>query len=140
MTTTLPDVSVDEIPKHYAGELDDLPPAFLEARLGEVVDMIADRHGSMVSARLTSGRLTIRRYEAIVVRVAARVFGNPDGFTEETGGQVNYRFNPLAASGTIWLSDDDVYDLTGVHPNPDRSNVLGTASVGRHYRGRGHKR
>lgn len=135
--STLPDVSLDEIPKHYAGEIDDLSPAFLEGKLGEVVDMIADRHGTTVAARLASGKLTARRYNAIVVRVAARVFGNPDGYASEGGGQVQYQFNPLAASGTIWLTDDDVHDLTGVHPK--RSNVLGTASVGRHYRGRGHK-
>ncbi|MCJ1709231.1 hypothetical protein [Microbacterium sp. VKM Ac-2923] len=136
MATTLPDVSIDEIPKHYAGEIDDLTPAFLEGKLGEVVDMIADRHGTAVAARLESGRLTLRRYNAIVVRVASRVFGNIDGFTEEGGAQVSYKFNPHAASGTIWLSDDDVHDLTGSNPNPKKSTVIGTATIGRHHPGR----
>ncbi|KJL39912.1 hypothetical protein [Microbacterium trichothecenolyticum] len=134
MATTLPEVSADEIPKYWAGDIDDFDVAYLQGKLGEVVDMIADRYGSLVAARLASGRLTERLYTATVIRIAARVWSNVDGFRRENAGQYGYEVNAAVASGTIWFTDDDVRDLTGVHPK--QSNVIGTATIGRHEPGR----
>lgn len=134
MTTTLPDVGPEEIPKYWDGEIDEFDNAYLVGKLGEVVDIIADRYGSLVSRRLESGRLTVRLYNATVIRIAARVWSNTDGFKRENAGQVGYEVNAAVASGTIWFTDDDVRDLTGVHPK--QSTVFGTATIGRHEPGR----
>lgn len=134
MATTLPEVTAEAVPKYWDGDIDDFRPEFVNGKLGEVVDMIAGRYGTVVSQRLASGALTQRLYEATVVRIAARVFANTDGFRKENGGQYGYEFNPAAASGTVWLTDDDKRDLTGI--DPKQSNVIGTATIGRHEPGR----
>jgi hypothetical protein len=136
MPDALPEVTADRIPHYYAGDIEDLTSEFLNGKLGEVVDMIAGRHGTRVRARLASGELTQRLYEAVVVRVASRVFGNTDGFSEENAGQYGYKVNPAAASGTLWLTDDDTEDLTGIKPVKKQNSVIGTASIGHHSPGR----
>lgn len=134
MATTLPEVSADEIPKYWDGDVEEFDGKYLSGKLGEVVDIIADRYGTAVRKRLDSGRLTIRLYNATVIRVAARVWSNTEGHKRETVGQVGFEVNAAVASGTIWFTDDDVQDLTGVHPK--KSNVMGTAKIGRHEPGR----
>lgn len=134
MATTLPEVTHADVPKFYAGDIDDLTTDFVDGKLGEVVDQITDRWGTLVKKRLASGRLTDRLYRATVVRIAGRVFANTDGFKKETGGQYGYEVNAAVASGTIWFTDDDIRDLTGTHPK--QSNVIGTAKIGRHEPGR----
>ena len=134
MPIDLPEVTVADIPKFYAGELEDFSEEFLANKLGEVVDTIKDRFGTQVAQRLASGRLTDRLYRAVVVRIASRVFANAEGFEKENGGQYGYELNPAVASGTIWFTDDDYRDLAGVDRR--KSNVIGTAGVGRHRPGR----
>lgn len=133
MATTLPDVKSDSIPKYWAGDMADFELTYLEGKLGEVVDIVADRYGTLVKKRLDDGRLTVRMYEAIIVRVAARVWSNVDGFKKENAGQYGYEVNAAVASGTIWFTDDDKRDLTGIDPKV--SAVLGTAKIARHWPG-----
>lgn len=130
---TLPDVSSDEISKHYSGDVSDFDSTFLNGKLGEVVDQINVRWGSTVASRLASGALPRRLYNAVVVRVASRVFSNEDGFKKENEGQYGYENNPLVASGYLWFTDIDEFDLTGV--DRKKSNVIGTATIGRHTPG-----
>lgn len=130
MATNLPEVTATDVPAHYHGDVEDFSADFLNGKLGEVVDQIHSRWGTLVAARLESGRLTERLFKSVVVRVASRVFSNPEGFRKENGGQYGYELNPAVASGTLWFTDDDQYDLTGIHPK--RSPVLGTATIGRH--------
>lgn len=128
--TTLPDVSPDEIPKYSTVDTAEFTVEYLEGKLGEVVDSIKSRWGSVVASRLESGQLTRRLYDAVVVRVAARVLGNVDGFKSESEGQYNYELNQLAASGHVWFSDIDEKDLTG-RVAPKRGGRAGTALLSR---------
>ncbi|WP_136057245.1 hypothetical protein [Microbacterium sp. K24] len=128
--TTLPDVSPDEIPKYTTVDVADLSDEYLEGKLGEVVDEIKGRWGSVVAARLESGVLTRRLYDAVVVRVAARVWGNEDGFREEHEGQYGFQRETLAASGYIWFSDIDERSLTGKVQSKS-SGRAGTATISR---------
>lgn len=128
---TLPDVNVDKIPNHYSGDTSEFTEDFLQGKLDEVVDQINVRWGSIVASRLRSGALPLRLYEAVVVRVAARVFGNEDGFKKENEGQYGYEVSPLVASGYLWFTDIDEKDLTGAVA-PKKGGKIGTATIGRH--------
>lgn len=134
---SLPDVGVDDIPKHYSGDLEDFTPDFLAGKLGEAVDMIHSRYGNIVERRLESGELTTRLYTGIVVRIASRVFANPEGFRKENEGGYGYEINAAVGSGTLWFTDDDILDLTGTHPKADKRPgfKIGTASIGLHRPG-----
>lgn len=134
MSNDLPEVGRAEIPNFYAEDVDDFTPEYLDNKLGEVVDKIRSRWGSLVAQRLATGALTERLYKGTVVRVAGRVFSNTEGYRRENAGQAGYELNPAVASGTIWFTDDDVEDLTGIRPK--QSNVFGTATIGRHHPGR----
>ena len=47
-----------------------------------------------------------------------------------------FMLNAAVASGTLWFTDDDVEDLTGVNPNEKKkSGPIGTATIGRHRPG-----
>lgn len=131
---TLPDVEVDKIPMYYSGDTSEFDAAFLMGKLGEVVDQINVRWGSIVESRLASGALPLRLYEAVVVRAAARVFSNEDGFKKENEGQYGYENNPLVASGYLWFTDIDEKDLTG-RTAPKKGGLIGTATIGRHVPG-----
>ena len=129
---TLPDVNSDEIPKHYSGDTDEFSPDFLQGKLNEVVDQINVRWGTIVEARLASGALPQRLYNAVVVRAAARVFGNEEGFQEEHEGQYGYKQSALVASGYLWFTDIDEKDLTGSVAPKTIAGHMGTATIGRH--------
>lgn len=131
---TLPDVAVTEIEKHYSGNTDDFEQPFLEGKLGEVVDQINVRWGTLVESRLKSGALPQRLYNAVVVRVAARVFENPEGYRKENEGGYGYEINPAVGSGTLWFTDVDIEDLTGQNPKRPAGRI-GTATIGRHTPG-----
>ncbi|GAA2577339.1 hypothetical protein [Microbacterium binotii] len=125
----LPDVGADLLPQHYDGDLSQFTAEFVQARLNEVVDKIESRYGSHVEARLTSGKLKARLYEAIVCRVATRVYRNPEGFRSETEGSYQYNLSAAVASGTLWFTDDDIADLTGA---PAKGiPMVGTVTIGR---------
>jgi hypothetical protein len=125
---SLPDVPATKLADHYSGDLSDFTTGFIAARLNEVVDKIEARSwGPLVAARLESGVLKQRLYEAVICRLATRVFRNPDGFRSETEGGYSYNLSAAVASGTIWFTDDDYEDLTGI--NPKASGVIGTANV-----------
>lgn len=128
---TLPDVKVDVIAKHYAGDTSEFDEMFLQGKLDEVVDQINVRWGSLVASRLASGALPLRLYEAVVVRIAGRVFGNEDGFKKENEGQYGYEVSPLVASGYLWFTDIDERDLTGIIA-PKKGGMVGTKTIGRH--------
>ena len=131
---SLPDVHVTEIKKHYSGDIDDFEQPFLEGKLGEVVDQINVRWGTLVESRLNSGALPTRLYNAVVVRVAARVFENPEGYRKENEGGYGYEINPAVGSGTLWFTDTDIEDLTGQNPKRPAGRI-GTATIGRHRTG-----
>lgn len=130
----LPDVPVTDIAKHYNGDIGDFTQPFLEGKLGEVVDQINVRWGSLVRSRLDSGALPQRLYNAVVIRVAARVLSNPEGFRKENEGGYGYEINPAVGSGTLWFTDVDIEDLTGSNPKRPIGRV-GTATIGRHRPG-----
>jgi hypothetical protein len=131
MSTTLPDVTNDDVPNHWDGDLEDFTPEYINGKLREVVGIIRSRYGAAVRRRLANGDIDDFLFKAIVVRVASRVWANTDGFKRENAGQYGYEVNAAVASGTIWFTDDDEFDLTGVHPK--KSNVIGTATIGRHH-------
>lgn len=131
MSTTLPEVTHTDIPKFWHGDTSEFTTEYLDGKLGEVVDKITNRWGSLVRSRLDSGRLTDRLYRATVIRVASRVWSNPDGFKSETEGGYNYELSAAVASGTIWFTDEDVTDLTGEDPKTKGERV-GTITVTRH--------
>lgn len=130
----LPDVSTDVLPKHYEGDLSEFSADFVQGRLDEVVDKIESRWGPTVEARLASGRLKKRLYEAIVCRVATRVYRNPEGYRREQEGTYSYDLSAAVASGTLWFTDEDVRDLTG--HGPEGATRIGTVTIGRHSPGR----
>lgn len=134
----LPDVTPADIPTFYSGDLEDFDEPFLKGKLQEAADMIGGRYGDTIAARIKSGRLTTHLYKGVVVRVAARVFSNPDGYRKENEGGYGYEINAAVGSGTLWLTDDDILDLTGVHPNPAKrqNTLIGTVSIGQHRPGR----
>lgn len=129
---TLPDVSIGVIPNHYSGDISQFTDAFLQGKLNEVVDQINVRWGTRVEARLTSGALPTRLYQAVVVRAAGRVFGNEDGYSEEHEGQYGFKQSALVASGYLWFTDIDEKDLTGVVAPKPPAGPIGTATIGRH--------
>lgn len=131
MSTTLPEVTPDDIPKFWHGDTSEFTEEYLGGKLGEVVDKIASRWGALVARRLASGALTERLYKSTVVRVASRVFSNPEGFRSEAEGGYNYELNAAVASGTIWFTDEDITDLTGEDPK-SKGTVMGTITVSRH--------
>lgn len=131
---TLPDVKVEQIDRYYSGDVSEFKPEFLQGKLDEVVDQINVRWGSIVEARLASGALPKRLYEAVVVRAAGRVFGNEDGFKKENEGQYGYEVSPLVASGYLWFTDIDEKDLTG-RIAPKKGGMVGTVTIGRHTPG-----
>ena len=131
MATTLPEVTHEDIPKFWYGDTSEFTPDYLNGKLGEVVDKIASRWGSVVARRLASGALTDRLYRGTVVRVASRVFSNPEGYKSEAEGGYNYELNAAVASGTIWFTDDDIADLTGEDPK-SKGTMMGTITVSRH--------
>ena len=134
---TIPDVHYSEIGDNFEGDLGEFSENWVQGKLDEVVDSIKGRWGSVVAARLESGALPERFYRAIVVRVAARVFRNTDGFKKENEGQYGYELNAAVASGTLWFTDDDIFDLTGVSPAQKGRRFPGTMSVGLAPPGRG---
>lgn len=125
----LPDVTRIALNKHYEGDLSDFTVEFVQGRLDEVVDKIESRWGGVVSARLASGALKQRLYEAVVCRVASRVLRNPEGYRSEQEGGYQYNLSAAVASGTLWFTDDDIRDLTGSGPNG--ATAVGTARVSR---------
>lgn len=129
----LPDVSKDVLPKHYEGDLSEFSGDFVQGRLDEVVDKIESRWGAQVAARLANGKLKKRLYEAIVCRVATRVFRNPEGYRREQEGTYSYDLSAAVASGTLWFTDEDVRDLTG--NGPEGAPMVGTVGIGRHRPG-----
>lgn len=131
MSTTLPEVTHEDIPNFWHGDTSEFTTDYLDGKLGEVVDKIASRWGALVARRLAEGKLTDRLYRGTVVRIASRVFGNPEGFKSEAEGGYNYELNAAVASGTIWFTDDDITDLTGENPK-DKGNRMGTITVSRH--------
>lgn len=131
----LPDVDRDQIPNYYSGDIGEFTPEFLQGKLNEVVDQINVRWGTVVAARLASGELPTRLYDAVVVRVAGRVFGNDEGFQEEHEGQYGYKQSALVASGYLWFTDIDEKDLTGVVAPKKAGGPIGTVTIGRHTSG-----
>lgn len=129
----LPDVDKGVLPRHYEGDLSHFSAEYVQGRLDEVVDKIESRWGSIVQARLDSGKLKPRLYQAVVCRLATRVYRNPEGYRGETEGGYSYNLSAAVASGTIWFTADDEQDLTGINPNGP--TVPGTASIGRHRPG-----
>jgi hypothetical protein len=125
----LPDVNRSVLAKHYEGDTSSFSNDFVQGRLDEAVDKIEARWGAVVSARLASGALKTRLYEAVVCRVATRVLRNPEGYRSEQEGGYQYNLSAAVASGTLWFTDDDARDLTGIGLNG--GTVLGTASVSR---------
>lgn len=132
---TLPDVTAEEIPNHYSGDLDEFTDEFLKGKLDEVVDQINVRWGTIVENRLASGALPLRLYKAVVVRVASRVFANEEGLKEEHEGQYGYQTSALVGSGYLWFTDIDEKDLTGKVASKKPMGRLGTISIGRHIPG-----
>lgn len=132
---TLPDVNIDKIPNHYSGDTSEFADKFLQGKLDEVVDQITTRWGTVVASRLASGVLPLRLYTAVVVRVAARVFSNEDGFKKENEGQYGYEISPLVGSGYLWFTDIDEKDLTGAVAPKKGGGRVGTVTVGRHSPG-----
>jgi hypothetical protein len=129
---TLPDVSATLIPTHYSGDVSEFGDAFLQGKLNEVVDQINVRWGTIVESRLASGALPLRLYQAVVVRAAARVFSNEDGYKEEHEGQYGFQVDPLVASGYLWFTDIDEKDLTGTVGPKKHNGPIGTVTIGRH--------
>lgn len=127
---TLPEVTAEAVPKYSTADISEYTDEYIDGKLGEVVDQIKSRWGSVVQSRLSSGVLTERLYQAVVVRVASRVFMNEDGLKEEHEGQYGYQVNALAASGYLWFTDIDERDLTG-RVAPKRNGRAGTAAVRR---------
>lgn len=127
---TLPEVTHDEIPTYSRVDVTDFDVNYLDGKLGEVVDQIKSRWGSVVESRLAAGTLTERLFKAVVVRVAAREFGNEDGFKSETEGQYSYERSALVASGYLWFSDIDERDLTG-RVALKKNGRVGTSTVRR---------
>jgi hypothetical protein len=128
---TLPDVPTSKIPNHYPGDTSEFTQDFLAGKLNEVVDQINVRWGSLVEQRLASGQLPPRLYDAVVVRVAARVWANEDGYKSEHEGQYGFEISPLVGSGYLWFTDIDEKDLTGTNA-PKASGPVGTVTIGRH--------
>lgn len=128
---TLPDVPTTEIPKYYPGDTSEFTDEYLQGKLNEVVDQINVRWGAIVASRLASGALPVRLYNAVVVRVASRVFGNEEGYQEEHEGQYGYKVSALVASGYLWFTDIDEKDLTGAVA-PKKGGRVGTVTIGRH--------
>ncbi|MGF3056150.1 hypothetical protein [Microbacterium sp. YY-01] len=126
----LPDVPTDAIPKYSTADTSDYSDEYLEGKLGEVVDQIASRWGSIVAARLASGQLSERLYQAVVVRVASREFRNTDGYQRENEGQYGYEVSALVASGYLWFTDIDEKDLTGAVA-PKKGGRVGTITMSR---------
>lgn len=132
---TLPDVTADKIPSHYSGDTEGFEPEFMQGKLNEVVDQINVRWGTTVESRLLSGALPQRLYEAVVVRIASRVFANEEGLKEEHEGQYGFQTSPLVGSGYLWFTDIDEKDLTGKIASKQPMGRIGTISVGRHIPG-----
>lgn len=130
----LPDVDRTVLSKHYEGDLSSLTNEYVQGRLDEVVDKIETRWGALVQARLDTGKLKLRLYEAIVCRLATRVYRNPEGYKSETEGTYQYDLSAAVASGTLWFTDDDTYDLTGIDPK-GTGNAVGTIGIGRYRPG-----
>lgn len=129
---TLPDVGVDKIPNHYAGDTSEFTDLYLKGKLDEVVDQINVRWGSVVESRLASGALPLRLYQAVVVRAASRVWDNTEGYKEEHEGQYGFKRDAMVASGYLWFTDIDELDLTGRVAPKTPSGPIGTATIGRH--------
>lgn len=132
---TLPDVKIEKIPSYYSGDTSGFTDAYLQGKLDEVVDQINVRWGDTVEARLASGKLPLRLYDAVVVRAAGRVFANEDGFKKENEGQYGYEVSALVASGYLWFTDIDEKDLTGKVSIKKPMGKIGTISVSRHIPG-----
>lgn len=112
---TLPDVVVTDIADHYHDDVSDYTDAYLLSKLNAVIDGIITRGWeSLVSQRIASGTLPLRHYKAIVVRIAARVFANPEGFKKENEGQYGYERGYQNSTGEIMFSPDDIRELTGI--------------------------
>lgn len=126
----LPDVPHAKLARHYEGDLSDFTDEFVQGRLDEVVDKIESRFGAIVEARLASQQLKTRLYEAVVCRLATRVYRNPEGFRSETEGGYQYNLSAAVASGTLWFTDDDIADLTG--SNPKGTPMIRTVTVAQH--------
>lgn len=131
----LPDVPAAKIANHSPADLTGLSAEFLQGKLNEVVDQITVRWGSLVEARLASGKLPQRLYEAVVVRVAARVFENVEGYKSEQEGQYQYERSAAVASGHLWFTEDDERDLTGTVTSRKSHGPIGTVQTPRNRPG-----
>lgn len=124
----LPDVSVAQFGVNYEGDVAQFDEAFLENKLGVVVDKITNRWGVLVQSRLDSGALTERLYAAIVAEAVLRLVRNPDGYRTEQEGTYSYTLSAAVAAGYLYFTAENVQDLTGI--DPKGSNVFGTARIG----------
>lgn len=98
---------------------------YLETLVEDVVALILETC-PRVTQRLASGALSPSNYKRVVADAVKRVVRNPDGQTSESEGGYSYSTNAVVASGTYWLTQQDVRTLNGIPVGA----VYGTVSMG----------
>lgn len=118
-------VTVEDVQNRYEGDLGTrFQEKYLMEKIADAQDLIDSRLPS-VAGRLAGGSLTTRTYKRVVSDVVLRVLRNPEGFTSESEGGVSYSRSAVVSSGNLWLTAQDVADLTG-----RQSSSYGPGTVG----------
>lgn len=123
-------MDVSELKDRYEGDLSlRYRDEYLQVKIEDAEALIAGDHPT-VAARLVSGDLLPQNYNRVVSNMVLRVIRNPDGFLSESEGGVGITRNAAVASGDMWITDREIFTLTGIMPQKAGSTLPGTASIG----------
>jgi hypothetical protein len=98
---------------------------YLETLVEDIIALILETC-PRVTTRLASGALTESNYKRVVADAVKRVVRNPDGTASEGEGGYSYSTSAVVASGTYWLTQQDIRVLNGV----TTGQVYGTVGMG----------
>jgi len=82
-----------------------------EAFLADAWSLLLARRPTL-EADITAGTVTTGNVVRVVTSMVLRLLRNPDGKTEEAIDDYRYRYDKLVASGRLFVSDEELADLT----------------------------
>ena len=130
MAVTLPDVTYEDVIRHFEGDPEDLgSQGYVEAKIEYAVDRLAARFGQRIASRIRAGIVPERLFKATVAEGVLRVVRNPDGYRTEQQGNYQYSLNSAVSAGYLWFTKDNMLDLLG-----EPSSPIGTYAIGVHGR------
>lgn len=108
-------VTLANVESSYEGIISSGRRAWVEGKIDEAVRELVNLIPS-IPARVAAGTLDHEYVTDKIVGSVLRVVRNPEGLESEQEGDYSYKLRNIMASGDIWYTDKDLYQLGYVDP------------------------